>query len=103
MKNEKIVASKPAAVNGAQMIIITTESDNTVWVPASQFSKLATIVTYKPRKAGEEYVRKDGTKGTLKADRNDFVGLDRVSVMENSTKETIDYMLSKGVTPSFNL
>ena len=102
-KNEKIIGSKAVLAKGREMVIVTTESNETVWVTKQQFAPKATTITYKPRKAGEAYTNSEGAQAVLKADRNDFVGLDKVSVMENSTKETIDYLLSKGVTPSFNL
>ncbi len=100
---ELIASAKPVVATGRDMIIVTTASGATVWVTKSQFDPAAEQITYTVRKAGEKYIKKDKTEGVLLADRNEYVGSSKQIVKKYDTLGIMDYLISKGVTPTFSL
>lgn len=103
MKTELIASWKLVETNGRDMYVVTTVSGATIWIPKSQFDTNAEQITYKLLKAGDEYVKKDGTKGNLQADRNEFVGCGKQIIKKYSTLEVLDHLANKGITPTFAL
>jgi hypothetical protein len=95
---ENVQSAKPTVATGRKMMIITTQSGQTVWINENQYDPTAETVTYETKKAGDKYVKKDGTEGLLKSDRNDFIGSGRINKFA-----VLDYLVAKGITPSFNL
>lgn len=100
----EIVASwKQVNVEGRDLYIVTTVSGQVVWIPKQQFDSNSETITYKPMKAGDEFQKKDGTVGTLSKDRNEFVGCGKQIVRKFDSKELLEYVINKGITPSFAL
>lgn len=100
MQTTSTIASyKHVSTNGRDLVIVTTKSGAVIWVAKSQFNEQAQTITFESRKAGDKYTNtKTGEEGVLKADRNDFIGCGR----DTSTKfEVLDYLISKGITPTF--
>lgn len=88
---------------GREMYVVNTISGQTVWVSKSKFDTNAEQITYQPMKAGDTYTDKDGKEGTLKKDRNEFKGAGKQIVKKFDTKEILDHLVNKGVTPQFSL
>ena len=103
MNTELIASTNNVNVKGKDMVIVVTKSNQTVWVPKAQFDSSAESITYNSLSAGAEYTKKDGTKGVLVADRNEFVGTSKQIVEKSSAKDLLDHLISKGITPTFNL
>ena len=103
MKTKLIASWKLVNVNGKDLYIINTNDGDVVWVPKHQFDTNAEQITYKLMKAGDEYTNTKGEVATLKADRNEFLGCGKQIVKKFDTKEILDHMINKGVTPTFSL
>ena len=103
MKTELIASWNLVNYEGREMYIITTTEGNTVWVTKSKFDTNAETITFKVMKAGDEFTAKDGTKGKLSKDRNEFIGAGKQIVKKYSSVELMDHLVSKGITPSFAL
>ena len=104
MLKTELIASWKLVNNGIRdMYIVTTVTGQSVWINKSQFDTNAEQVTYTVKKAGEEYVKSDGTKGNLKIDRNEFNGCGRQIVKKFSSIEILDHLANKGITPQFSL
>lgn len=103
MKTQIIASWKLVSSNNRDMYIVTTVDGETVWVPKNQFDTNAEIITFTPRKAGEKYVNSKGEEGTLKSDRNDYVGAGKQIVKKFNSVELLDHVVSKGIVPTFAL
>lgn len=103
MKTELIASWKLVTVEGRDMYIVNTISGAVVWVPKSQFDTNAEQITYKSLKAGEKYIKKDKTEGVLQADRNEFLGCGKQILKKYDTMEIMDHLISKGITPTFQM
>lgn len=103
IKTELIASTKAVKVKDRQMIIVTTTSGAVIWVPQAQFDSASETISYTPRAKGEKYTKSDGKEGTLLQDRNDFVGGAKQIVQKHSAKELLEFVISKGVTPTFSL
>lgn len=109
-QTEGILASKPIVVNGKTKILVITKSGAEIWVNQNQFDSSADTITYNARKAGDKVVArtdsptgeyKAGEEITLKKDNNEFIGCGKIG--KTSTLDVMDYLISKGITPSFNM
>lgn len=103
MKTELIASWKLVNANGKEQYIVTTTSGQTIWIPKAQFDTNAEQITYKTMKVGDEYTKQDGTKGKLKQDRNEFLGAGKQVIKKYDAKELLEFMNSKGITPTFAL
>jgi hypothetical protein len=103
MITELISSWTTANYNGRDMYIVNTASGNTVWVPKSKFDTNAEQISYKTLKAGEKYTKSDGTEGTLQKDRNEYVGAGKQVVKKYDSKELMEFLVSKNITPTFSL
>jgi hypothetical protein len=106
MKTELISSFKPVG----DSIIVVTATGETIWVPKSQFNESAEQISYREMKAGDEVVlTKDSASGKkgdtikLKSDRNEFLGCGKQIVQKFSSRDMLDHLISKGITPTFAL
>lgn len=81
------------------MVLITTVTGKQIWVNENQFDAKAETVTYNAHEAGSSYVDKTSgeTKQRVKA-ANEFVGTGKTTKFA-----VLDYLIAKGVTPTFAL
>lgn len=98
MASWKLVNNK-----GREMYIVTTISGAIIWVPKAQFDTNAEQITYSTMKAGDTYTNSKGEAAKLKLDRNEFLGCGKQIIKKYDTKEILDHMIAKGVTPTFAL
>lgn len=103
MKVEIIASFNFTTVDGRDMLIVTTVNNNVIWVPKHKFDTNAETITFKPMKAGDEYTTKDGSTAKLLKDRNEFLGYGKQIIKKFDTKEILDHLVNKGVTPTFAL
>ena len=103
MKTEIIAGYKPVPTKKGNRVIVITQSGQQIWVLPEQHQADAETISYNPRKAGEKYTDKNGAEQALQADRNDLVAFGKQIVKKHSTLEVMDYLMSKGVTPAFNM
>lgn len=102
MKTERIIGTKLVVVNAIDTAIVTTESNQTVFVPKHQMDANAETITYNVRKAGEEYTKSDGSTAALLKDRNEFVGCGKASKVDNTIK-LFSELQKMGITPSLSM
>lgn len=99
MITETIASSKPVNTAKGKKVIVLTTTGKQVWVPEHQFDTNAETVSFIPHLAGSEYKNpKTGEVGKRKEDSNEFVGCGKASKFA-----VIDYLVSKGITPTFSL
>lgn len=99
MITEIIASTKQVATAGRKLVLIVTKSGAQVWANADQFDDKAETVSYNSYKAGTEWKNaKSGQTGIRKSDANEVVGFGK-----SSKFDVLDYLVAKGVTPSFNL
>ena len=103
MKTEIIASWKLVTKDSRELYVVTTVSGAVVWVNKHNFDTNAETISYKAMKAGDEYTKSDKSVGTLKSDRNEFVGCGRQIVKKFNSVELLDHMIAKGVTPTFAL
>lgn len=99
MITETIASSKPVNTKNGKKVIIVTTTGKQVWVPEHQFDTNAETVSFNSHVAGSEY--KNPTTGEVlkrKQDSNEFVGCGKASKFA-----VIDYLVAKGITPTFSL
>ena len=97
MTTELIASTKPVVATGKQFVIVTTASGATIWVAKEQFDTNADQIVYNTHKKGEEYTKRDDTKGVFATDRNEFVGMKKLNKLE-----LLDYMAKLGISPSLS-
>lgn len=102
MPTELISATKPVLTKKAkrEMVIVTTESGATVWVPKSQFDPSAERISYELRKKGSPYKTSDGAEGILSEDRNEFLGSSKQIVRQYSKIEILEHLHNRGIMPT---
>ena len=100
---ELIASAKPVVATGRELVIITTASGATIWVPKAQYDASAEQVNYVAKKKGDKYTKKDGTEGVLTSDRNEYLGCGKQIVKKHDTLSVMDYLISKGITPTFSM
>lgn len=99
MITENIASTKPVVSKGRELILVVTSSGQQVWVNKGQFDATSETVSYLSHKAGSTYMNKaTGVEGQRKSDMNEFVGCGKASKFA-----VIDYLVSKGITPTFSL
>lgn len=103
MKTELIASWKLVVAKGREMVIVTTVSGATVWVPKAQFDTNAETVSYTLRKAGEAYTNSAGEAATLKADRNDYNGCGRQIVKKYDSVQLFTELHKLGIVPAINM
>lgn len=103
MKTELIQGFKMVVFNGNELVIVTTQSGATIWVPKSQYDPSAETITYKVMKAGDEYTNKAGETAKLLKDRNEFSGLGKQIVKKYNVVEMFTELNKLGITPAINM
>lgn len=99
MITEIISSTKQVVTTGRKLVLIVTKSGAQVWANADQYDEKADTVSYNQYKAGSEWKNsKTGATGVRKSDANEVVGFGKTSKFD-----VLDYLVAKGVTPSFNL
>lgn len=112
---EFILASRTVNTQKGEKTIVTTTTGAEIWLPKSQFDTTAEQITYDALKKGDKVIAvKDAPKDSLKTykkgdtielgnDNNVFKGFSKQIVKKHDTLSIMDYLLSKGVTPTFAL
>lgn len=104
MPIEKIISKKEGVVsksNNSKGTLVTTATNKAVFVPEASYVREDTHVNYEPRKQGETYQNSDGSTGTYKRDFNQFQGSSKDTSEEKL--RILDYLVAKGITPTFQL
>jgi hypothetical protein len=98
MNTEQIVSAKNVNTTRGAQVIVTTATGKTVWVAKEAFDPNAETISYTAKKAGDEYVDKQGAKQVLKSDQNAFEGFGKLSKLA-----IIQALHAVGITPSLAL
>lgn len=103
MKTEQIAGSKLVTTPKGEQVLVTTASNNTIWVKKEQFDATADTITYNARLAGEAYTNtKTGVTGTVTKPFNEFVGCGRHSKADNAIR-VFQELQKLGITPAINM
>ena len=99
MNTEQIISVKPVNAAGRKLALVLTASGQEIWVNESQIDDKAETISYNSHKAGSKWVNtKLGTEGVRKGDTNEFVGCGKTNKLA-----ILDYLIAKGITPTFTL
>lgn len=98
MITETIASTKNVNSGGRELVIVTTKSGQVVWVNKAQFDDKAETISFNQHKEGSTWKGRDGKEGVRKTAFNEFVGTGK-----SSKFDVLDYIMSKGVTPTFAL
>lgn len=117
MKTELIAFHKLVSTAKGDKYIVTTVTGVEIWVNKSQFNENAEQISYLSHKAGDSVIansdsrrmKEDGKtplylKGdTIKLEKaqNDFKGCGIQRVKKFDTTQIMDFLIGKGVTPTF--
>jgi len=103
MITELILGSKPVNKDGRDLVLVTTASGKNIWVNKAEHDASAETVSYAAEKAGQSWTNaKTGATGIRKVDTNTFKCFGKQIVKKSSTTELFDYLISKGITPTFS-
>lgn len=103
MKTEIIASWTTTVYKAVIYYIVTTVSNQTIWVPKDKFDTNAETITYESLEVGAPYTNKAGEVLKRTKAGNNFIGCGRQIVKKFSSVELMDHLVNKGITPQFNL
>ena len=103
MKTEIIASWTTTVYNALVYYIVTTITNQTIWVPKDKFDTNAETITYESLIAGSEYTNKAGDVLKRTKAGNNFIGCGKQIVKKFDTMQIMDHLINKGITPSFNM
>ena len=103
MKTEIIASWSITEYKAKSYYVITTVSNQTVWVPKDKFDTNAETITYESLSIGDEYTNKAGEVLKRTKAGNNFIGCGKQIVKKYSSIELLDHLTKAGVTPTFSL
>lgn len=103
MKTEIIASWSITEYKSKSYYVITTISNQTIWVPKDKFDTNAETITYEALEVGAPYTNKAGEELKRTKAGNNFIGCGKQIVKKFSSIELMDHLVNKGITPQFNL